>query len=236
MNDCSKDHGPAGQAKIWDFFQNEGVASFELSRNRLRYLARKARPFRQVLNVGVGGGWFEEEAQRLGLEVYSLDPNERAISKLRERLQLGERARVGGLQEIPFADEAFGAVVVSEVFEHLDDETLRKSLAEIRRVLRPGGVLLGTVPAREELAEQMVVCPGCGEQFHRWGHQTSFTVESIKQRLGEFLRVDEAFERYFAPWNVLNWKGRMTCAAKTVLSRAGVHGRDENIVFRATKP
>jgi SAM-dependent methyltransferase len=46
---------------------------------------------------------------------------------------------------IPFGDSVFDAVFLFDVLEHVDEEA--KALAEIRRVLRPGGALLVTVPA-----------------------------------------------------------------------------------------
>jgi SAM-dependent methyltransferase len=46
---------------------------------------------------------------------------------------------------IPFGDSVFDAVFLFDVLEHVDEES--KALAEIRRVLRPEGKLLVTVPA-----------------------------------------------------------------------------------------
>ena len=46
---------------------------------------------------------------------------------------------------IPFGDSVFDAVFLFDVLEHVDEEAM--ALAEIRRVLRPGGKLLVTVPA-----------------------------------------------------------------------------------------
>lgn len=46
---------------------------------------------------------------------------------------------------IPFGDSVFDAVFLFDVLEHVDDEA--RALGEIRRVLRPGGKLLVTVPA-----------------------------------------------------------------------------------------
>lgn len=46
---------------------------------------------------------------------------------------------------IPFGDSVFDAVFLFDVLEHVDEEA--KALSEIRRVLRPGGKLLVTVPA-----------------------------------------------------------------------------------------
>lgn len=225
----------ARQEAIWEHFQNEGQDWFAGSRDRLRYLAGQLAGRARVLNIGVGDGTLEELAQAGGAHVFSLDPSERAIVALRARLGLGDRAQVGFAQAMPFGDGAFDAVVASEVFEHLTPDVLRRALFEVRRVLTPGGMLLGTVPAREQLADQTIVCPCCGEKFHRWGHQQSFTCESLREILSTSLRVESVREHYFAPWSVLNWKGRCACGLKALLSRVGIHGSDENIVFRAQK-
>jgi len=155
------------QKQIWDYFQGEGSDSFAGSAGRLEFLARHVGDG-QVLNIGVGDGTFERAALKQGAEIHCLDPSEEAIARLREELSLGERALVGWAQELPFPADSMDTVVVSEVLEHLDDEILEATLREIHRVLRPGGRLVGTVPAREDLARQIVVCPDCGKRFHRW--------------------------------------------------------------------
>ena len=48
------------------------------------------------------------------------------------------------IYQLPFADNTFHAVIMSEVLEHLDDEAT--ALSEVFRVLKPGGVLVLTVP------------------------------------------------------------------------------------------
>ena len=155
------------QGKIWEHFQNEGIDSFSQSRGRLEFLVRRLAPGLRVLNIGVGNGTFEALSLRKGLDVWSLDPSERAIARLRQELALGEKAQVGFSQNIPFPDEHFDAVIMSEVLEHLDDLVLEATLSEIHRVLRRDGMFLGTVPARENLADSHVVCPHCAHQFHR---------------------------------------------------------------------
>ena len=68
-----------------------------------------------------------------------------------------ETARVGAVQgdalRLPFADGAFDRVIASEVLEHIpEDET---AMAELARVLRPGGTMAVTVPR-------------CGPEFVNW--------------------------------------------------------------------
>src|SRR5690349_13372121 len=165
---------PMGQDVIWEHFQNEGAAAFGGADPRLEFLVRRLRPGERVLDVGVGSGVLERLATDKGVEIWGLDPSERSIDQLRDKLRMGERAQVGYGQEMPFPDNQFDAVVMTEVLEHLDEDTRTKTLCEVRRVLKPGGRLLGTVPARERLEDSEVVCPNCTHHFHRWGHHASF--------------------------------------------------------------
>lgn len=202
---------------------------------RLTYLAARLPRGAAVLDVGVGDGTFERIAASRGAAVHVLDPDARAIERARERLGLGDRARVGVGQAIPWPDGAFDAVVVSEVLEHLDDATLAATLAEIARVLKPGGTLLGTVPADEALAEQQVVCPDCGRRFHRWGHEQSFAPDRLAAILSERFTAVAVRRRWFVAWGLLNWKGRLQAVARTGLALVGVWGAGHNLVFSARR-
>lgn len=229
------------QDAIWDFYQNEGLDEFRGSGTRLAFLARevsrtlRGTPGARVLDVGVGSGLFEALALRSGLDVHAIDPSERAIASVGERLGLGEKARAGYVQAIPFPDSHFRAVVASEVFEHLDDSTLSAGLAEIRRVLAPGSCLFGTVPAREDLGRSLVVCPDCGKRFHRWGHVQSFDPARLRSLFESAFEPERIEERPFPPWRILNWKGKLLDATKVALWRLGIHGSLEWVYFRARK-
>ncbi len=223
------------QDRLWDYYQNRAIERFEQSEPRLRFLCRQIRPPAAVLDIGVGDGTFERLALQRGLDVFCLDPNPRTIERIRQTFALGERACVGYGQAIPFPDAQFDAVVISEVLEHLDDDALAATLKESARVLKPGGELLGTVPARENLDEQRVVCPCCGETFHRWGHRQSFTIDRMRALLEPRFDVVAIGERPFESFRHLNLKGRLLAAARWALSLAGVHGRNEHIWFRARR-
>ena len=225
----------AEQDLIWDYFQNEAPESFEGSRARLRYLAQKLNRSQVVLNIGCGSGIFEKLALAQGVEIYSLDPSERSIQHLRETLGLGDRARVGYIQALPFSDSHFDVAVITEVLEHLSPSVMVAGLAEIRRVLKHGGRILGTVPSRENLKEQVVVCPGCGKRFHKWGHEQSFDAERMQRILAEHFDAVRIVERAFISWAALNWKGKSAAVLKLMLWKLGVHGSNENLVFEGVK-
>jgi SAM-dependent methyltransferase len=223
------------QKRIWDYFQGEGAESFAGSAGRLNFLARQVNAER-VLNIGVGDGSFERAAQSRGALIHCLDPSDEAIAGLRDELGLGDRAQVGYVQSMPFDDDSMEVVVISEVLEHLGgDNILERALEEIERVLKPGGRIVGTVPAREDLSRQMVVCPDCGKQFHRWGHAHSFDVSSVRTLLGRLFSVRQVSERLFVTWSTLNWKGKLSAGIRLLLHHLGIHGKDENIWFVAVK-
>lgn len=224
------------QDVIWEYYQNEASESFSGSVARLTFLTKKIKPPKRVLNIGVGSGTFEKIAIQLGLDVYSLDPSERSIESLRQLFAMGERAQVGYCQKIPFIDQFFDVVVVSEVIEHLSDEDTFNALSEIHRIMKPCGYIIGTVPARENLSDQLIVCPHCSKRFHRWGHMQTFDKKRIHDIISKYFKVEQILERPFVTWSTLNWKGKIQALIKMLLYYVGIHGSNENIVFIAKRP
>lgn len=225
------------QDAIWDHFQNEGLINFDQAGPRLEFLARRLRRGERVLNIGVGSGAFERLAIARGVEIWSLDPGERSIERLRNALGLGERARVGYSQQTGFPTGHFDAVVMSEVVEHLDEPTRDQTLVEVHRILRPGGRFIGSVPAREELARSEVVCPHCQHHFHRWGHQATFDLPAMQSYLARAFSVETVEERFFNEWDSVGWGRRATGLLKKFLSWRGVgtYGVARSIYFCARK-
>ena len=223
------------QDVIWDHFQNEGVNAFLGADPRLEFLARKLRPGERVLNIGVGSGVLERIAAAKGVDIWALDPSDRAIARVRRELDLGERAQAGYSQDMPFPAKQFDAVVMSEVVEHLDLDILDQTLAEVSRVLRPGGRFIGTVPARERLEESEVVCPHCQHHFHRWGHRSSFNVASMRALLEPRFEIETVHERFFNEWDSVGWNRRLGGLVKKLLSWRGMgsYGVARNIFFVA---
>jgi SAM-dependent methyltransferase len=101
-------------------------------------------PSAQVLDVGCGTGANLRLLADYGfLDVTGLDRSEDAIRWCAEK-GLPE-VTSGDLCDLPFPDAHFDLVLATDVLEHIDDEAA--ALSELRRVLRPGGTLMVTVPA-----------------------------------------------------------------------------------------
>lgn len=114
----------------------------------LEYL--DAGPGDAILDCGCGYGFFLRLLDDLtGATITGLDLDDDRLDRCRD--QLGDRPRIscvrGDAQALPFADDTFSHAVCSEVLEHLDDDCV--ALAELWRVLRPGGLLAITVPSAD---------------------------------------------------------------------------------------
>jgi ubiquinone/menaquinone biosynthesis C-methylase UbiE len=149
------------QNKIWEHFQNEDLEAFKGNAPRLNFILGKIErltraPGMNVLDIGVGNGYFEMLAVQKKYSVAALDPDNKAIEKLK---RMGIDAKQGSLSAVPFADNTFDFVVASEVLEHLKSEEMPKAIQEINRVLKKGGYFVGTVPFNELLKDKMTVCP-----------------------------------------------------------------------------
>jgi len=226
----------AQQDRIWEHFQNHACASFDLSYSRLRYLAERCPTGSRVLNVGVGSGSLEQLLCERGVEVYSLDPNPRTIQRLRSEQHMGERAQQGYSQALPFADGFFDKVILTEVLEHLPDDVLCATLAEVRRVLRPEGVFTGTVPYRERLSDNVVLCPYCENRFHRWGHLQSFDTSTLGSVLKSHgFRIRALHPRSFPDFRRPGLRLLIKAVFRYVLGRLGEPLVGPNLYFIAGK-
>lgn len=103
------------------------------------------RPGRRALELGCGTGIFLEKVARSGASIHGLDLSEDLLAKARTRLAGFANVTLdqGNAEQMPYEPESFDAVYGSSVLHHLD---LDAALAEVHRVLRPGGRLIFAEP------------------------------------------------------------------------------------------
>jgi SAM-dependent methyltransferase len=220
---------------LWAHYQTERGDIFLGARTRQRFLSRLAQPSECVLNIGLGEGYLEELLVRKGCTVSLLDPDSKSVAAVQSRLSLGDRAKVGSIESLPFASNSFDVVFVSEVVEHLSPALLRGGLIEIRRVLKPGGRLVGTTPADENLRDNECKCPSCGLTFHKWGHLQSFSAEGLKAILSEELTNVSIRRRFFPNWSELGVLGKIQGLLRMILTPLGAPTAYPTFVFIAYK-
>jgi SAM-dependent methyltransferase len=100
----------------------------------------------EILDAGCGSGATMRELADYGT-VRGVELSEQAAEVARAR-GVGEVV-VGRLEQLPWPDASFDLITCLDVIEHTPDD--RVTLGELRRVCRPGGRLLVTVPAYQSL-------------------------------------------------------------------------------------
>jgi SAM-dependent methyltransferase len=121
--------------------------------------ARQRRGAR-ILDFGCGAGQLVLAGRALGLDITGADS---FYAGSNARAEAEAAGLLGGavveIREgrLPFPDASFDIVVNNQVFEHVED--LEGALAEIDRVLRPGGEVLSIFPARDVWREGHIGIP-----------------------------------------------------------------------------
>ncbi len=133
-------------------------------RNRawvVRRLVRKygAAPF---LDAGCGTGL---NLRHLPPGSTGIDINPRNVAIIQKRLPQ-QQIVLGDVEAMPFEDGSFATVLSTEVLEHVPDTS--KAIAEIRRVLKPGGTFIGSTPAKSPIWKLRFLSSTCphDEPFH----------------------------------------------------------------------
>ena len=144
----------------------------------------------KVIDVGCGAGRHSYEAYRRGADVIAFDQNAEELAEVDTMLQAmgaeGEAPEsakaqvvVGDALALPYPDGTFDVVIASEILEHVpDDET---AIAELVRVLRPGGSLVVTVP--RWLPEK--ICWLLSDSYHanEGGHIRIYQADELRSKV-----------------------------------------------------
>lgn len=105
----------------------------------------------RILEVGCGPAVMTPDLLAMGFDVQGIDVSREMVRRARQRMAghpLEKRCQfeLGDVERLHFAPSTFNAVLCMGVLEYLPDYS--RALAEIRRVLAPGGVVVLTVPNR----------------------------------------------------------------------------------------
>ena len=135
-------------ARGYDLLVSALTLGFEGRFREKQLKLARLQPGERVLDVGCGTGTLAIAAKKhVGASgtVTGVDPAaemvERAIQKA-ARARADVAFRTAAAEELPFANGTFDVVLSSMMLHHLPKETRRAGVAEMRRVLKPGGRLL----------------------------------------------------------------------------------------------
>jgi SAM-dependent methyltransferase len=134
-----------------DHYDRTRAISDEAMGRTISLLASELRDRGRVLEVGVGTGLLALRLHETGIPVFGLDLSAPMLAKLVEKAGGAPPLPlvIGDATAMPFADGAFGAAYLRWVLHLIPD--WRAALAEMARVVRPGGVLLVSLGAFDEV-------------------------------------------------------------------------------------
>jgi SAM-dependent methyltransferase/UDP-N-acetylglucosamine transferase subunit ALG13 len=193
-----------------------------LARYRWAWAQLAARTGRH-LDLGVGDGTFTTALHGdTKLDLVAVDAHPDYLRELRAAEPHLALARVASA--LPFEDGAFDSASALDVLEHVADEA--GTLAELRRVLRPGGLLVLTVPARHALS---VLDPDDAKlklpRLHRAVYQRRFGWAEYERRFvdtADGLRGDMAWDRpEHTNYRATDLLGALTAAGFEPIARDG---------------
>ncbi len=142
-----------------------------------------------VLDLGTGNGWLARALERAGAQAVATDASLDALAVARQ--QDTGRLTQASAEALPFPDSSFDAVATLEMLEHTEDPAA--VLSECRRVLKPGGRLLVSVPNGTGLYALLVDRPL--EALGAYPRAAALAArvlpgQYLKQRLDEHLEHD----------------------------------------------
>ena len=196
-----------------EFRENDSYAAAKYDVT-LRWLG--ASRGRELVNVGCGGGLFNEIATDAGFRVRAYEPDPPVYAQAAERAPAGCTVEEVGLFDIA-ADVTADVVVMHDVLEHIEDE--RAAVARVARLVRPDGVAVISVPALPSLF---------GYHDERLGHYRRYTRQSLRSALEGPFRVEKlrAFGMSFIPVTAYfsRWRRRPyptdTAGSPSIVGRA----------------
>ncbi|GAC67841.1 class I SAM-dependent methyltransferase [Gordonia soli] len=147
-------------------------------------------PATKAIDIGAGQGRHSYEMFRRGADVIAFDQSEQDMADVSEMfdalIAAGEvpadakaRAEVGDALRLPYADNSFDVVLMSEILEHIPSD--EAAIAEMYRILKPGGVGAVTVP--RYWPEK--VCWALSDEYHEveGGHVRIYKASELADKL-----------------------------------------------------
>ena len=108
--------------------------------------ADKRKP-KKILDAGCGRGFYLKVLSSFSFikEIHGVDINDNYL-KIAKKININKRVKIknASLYNLPYQDKYFDLIICSEVLEHLEDDI--KAILELKRVLKPEGAIIITVP------------------------------------------------------------------------------------------
>lgn len=164
-------------AEFFDYFDNSKVSEQEITRRYQQYFHfYKLKSGDKFLEIGAGAGYALKYVEMAECSYFPIDISAKNVSRLREKTGIPIFPASSDVFNLPFKAGTFDFILMAEVMEHLGSPI--DALKELHRVLKPGGVLVISVPYKEKLSYQ--ICIHCNRPTPTNAHLHSFDEIKLK--------------------------------------------------------
>ena len=149
--------------------------------NLARFIGEKLKPYRRnkqkelkMIDIGAGSGLMIKHFMNLGYEVAGIELDPKLVAKMKKDKKLkGLRLEQGDITKLKGKEE-YDVVVSNDVIEHIEDD--RKAIKNLWTFVKPGGMLIITVPAHSFLYCQ---------RDEAWGHFRRYDRGDLVKKVAE---------------------------------------------------
>lgn len=158
--------------------------------NLARFILRKIKKQGSFIDIGAGNGLILRFFRDQGFDVSGMELSQELVDAMKKNPEMREiKLSQGNIVEKTGAGN-FDYVLASDVIEHIEDD--KKALKNLFSFVKPGGLLILTVPAHSHLF---------GKRDKAWGHHRRYDKKNLLSKLKE---LDGAVE-FVSHWNLLGY-------------------------------
>ena len=186
-------------ARKWDNLLSKYEEVPEVRIKRLKKVVRQIDEQRGIFDIGVGWGDIVPTLRdkNINIDYTGIDFSLEVINTLAQKYPEQKFIHT----TIDAVHDRFDYVLALEVMEHIVPSKIFDFLGHVKRVLKPEGILLITVPINENLKNNTFICGSCGKYVNKMGHVRSYSVELIRAELAlagfEAFHTEYIYDGYY---------------------------------------
>lgn len=123
-------------------------------------------PGARILDLGAGVGRHAHWLAARGFDVIAVDAAPEGLAQIEQNGDV--KTHLARMDALPFGDRSFDHVLSWNVIYHGDEDIVLRTIAEIRRILKPGGTYLGTMLSKRRLPHEQAQYPGREISRNTW--------------------------------------------------------------------
>ena len=161
-------------AELFSYFEND---KYDIDYNRRLHTCIKKMVMgsgNKILDIGSGGGWSVSELSKNG-QLFLIDLSQKNLKTI--KLDSNAQAAVGDAIQLPFKENCFDYVIISEVLEHINNPA--QAILDAFRVLKKGGKIIISTPYNEKI--RYYLCIHCNQMTPANAHLHSFNITSMQE-------------------------------------------------------